>query len=459
MNEPEVEEGLKDSSGIDNVAYLPYEFPLSEWSSNWLGYSRFDGVLVTADDLRSMPESVRTALWGYVESGGSLLVLGPWEAPRQWRTRRQTAITLKFAEEEESENESESNTPSSVAPARHDLQFFYVGFGVLTTTGAADPKQISAAEWSRMKLFWEGSRSDENYYASISDINREFPVVERIGIPVRGLFALMILFVIVIGPINLIWLARGKKKMWLLWTVPVISLLTCLVISAFALFGEGVSATARTEALTILDETSHRATTVGWMAFYSPITSGGGLHFSPETELMPRLPGWEYGRGGGVGRTLDWTNDQHLGSEWITARVPAYFKFRKGQTRRERLILREQAEDRVSVVNGLGADIRQLWWADERGNIYTATNIPAGAESRLTSVNLQAAGRVDILREVFTDNDWLKQFNIIEVNPRETLAPNSYLAVFDASPFVEDSLGNVKTRKAKTMVYGIRGKE
>jgi hypothetical protein len=44
----------------------------------------------------------------------------------------------------------------------------------------------------------------------------------------------------------------------------------------------------------------------------------------------------------------------------------------------------------------------------------------------------------------------------MEVNPREALAAGCYLAVLDASPFVEEGLRDVKTRKVKTLVYGIQ---
>ncbi|MCI0336254.1 MAG: hypothetical protein L0226_01640 [Acidobacteria bacterium] len=437
IDEPQVEEWLKDSTGNLDVAYLPYEFPVNEWSTNWLGYSRFDGVLVSADELQAMPESVRTALWRYMECGGSMFVLGSWVVPKEWQERLELI--------------------SSAAIPKKALQTYYIGFGVLIVTGSVDPGQLDEIQWKKIKLHWEDSRPNDTYYRSISDINGVFSVIDRIGVPVRGLFILMILFVFVIGPVNLLWLARRGRKIWLLWTVPAISFVTCLAVSAFAFFGEGISATARTDALTILDEVSHRATTLGWMGFYSPVTPGEGLHFSYDTELDPRLPGrWDLRGGDRSSRTLDWTNDQHLASEWITARVPVYFKFRKSEMRRERLTVRQGTNDSVSIVNGLGAAIRQLWWADNSGNIYTATNIPAGDESKLTWVNLKAAGTENNLRDVFKDDVWLGMFNSLEVNPREALMPNSYLAVLDAAPFVEEGLRGVKNRKAKTLVYGIQ---
>ncbi|MGH9938495.1 MAG: hypothetical protein ACREAM_19815, partial [Blastocatellia bacterium] len=337
----------------------------------------------------------------------------------------------------------------------NDAALYFVGFGQMVLIDAAKIRQISPAQWSAVKLGWKGSRPSGKSYYDIADINKDFPVVERIGIPVRGLFVLMLAFVVVIGPVNLIWLARRRKKIWMLWTVPAIALVTCIAVTGFVLFGEGVSATSRVEAFTILDESSHRATTIGWTAFYSPITPGEGLHFSSDAELSPVLPdAWRY-RGAGGNRTIDFSNDQHLDSGWITARVPAYFKFRKSETRRERLTIRQSGNDSISVVNGLGADIRELWSADLNGRIYSAKEIRAGAETKLSLTNFRLVENDAGLRDVVTDSGWLGKLKAVEQNPQQYLAPGCYLAVFDASPFVEEGLKDVKTRKARTLVYGV----
>jgi hypothetical protein len=433
MSEAAVEEGLKEATEID-VAYLPYDVPLNEWSANWLGYTQFNGIVLTSDDLREMPSDVRTALWRYLECGGSLLVIGSWEAPQQWEGRQHSII--------------------SASNRRNDLPFYYIGFGTLILTGNVDPKQIDAGQWTEIKDHWEDSRPEDSFFTPLAEINRAFPVIDRIGVPVRGFFIMMIVFVIVIGPLNLIWLSRRKKKIWLLWTVPAISLLTTLAVSSFAFFSEGLGATARTEAMTILDEVSHRATSIGWIGFYSPVTSGEGLRFNYDTELNPRMY-WDFRYGDGPIRTIDWTHDQHLASGWINARVPVYFTFRKSEARRERLTVRKGENGSIRLVNGLGADIRQLWWADKTGELYTATNIHAGAEAQLTPINLKASGAVSRLRDVYSGN-WLEMFNNMEVSPREALAAGCYLATLDASPFVEEGLRDVKTRKVKTWVYGIQ---
>ena len=451
MNEAAVVEGFKNASGESDVAYLSYRSPTSEWSGNWVGYSGFDVVALTAEELREAPDAVRSALWRFAECGGSLLIIGAWELPPQWRSRRAHSLEVEVGG-------GGSLTTKSVPPAVSDTaQTYYVGFGQVTIIAAAGVKNLLPAQWRGIKQSWENSRPAEEHYGDIVGINNAFPVVERIGIPVRGLFVLMLAFVVVIGPINLIWLARRRKKIWMLWTVPVIALVACLAVTGFALLGEGVDATSRTESFTILDESSHRATTVGWTAFYAPIAPREGLHFGYDTELSPVAPDhWRY-RGGWAERTIDFSNDQHLDSGWVTARVPAYFKFRKSETRRERVTIRRSG-DSISVVNGLGADINALWLADRDGKIYSAKEIRAGAEAKLSLKNFGIVENSAGLRGLFTGK-WLVAMKAAELDPQRYLEPGCYLAALDASPFVEEGLKGVETRKAHTLVYGVGAEE
>ncbi|HEY8459131.1 MAG TPA: hypothetical protein VIM99_02055, partial [Blastocatellia bacterium] len=316
---------------------------------------------------------------------------------------------------------------------------------------------VLPAQWESIKYSWTRARQPGKTYSEITDINDDFPVIEseKIGIPVRGLFVLMLAFVIAIGPINLIWLSRKRRKIWLLWTAPAIALITCLAVTVFALFGEGVSAISRAETFTILDESSHRASTIGWTAFYAPITPGDGLHFSYDTELTPVRPtAWLYDNGE-RNKTIDLSSDQHLDSEWIMARVPVYFKFRKSETRRERLTIRREGSGGISVVNGLGADVRRLWLADRDGKVYSASGIGAGAEAKLSPADLKLAGNAAGARELFAGIDWLAKMREVDANPQNYLSPGSYLAELDASPFVEEGLNSVKTRKGRALIYGI----
>ncbi|MDE0040439.1 MAG: hypothetical protein OXT74_00235, partial [Candidatus Poribacteria bacterium] len=75
------------SSGSASYDLIDLGFPVSAWSTNWLGFSRYDGVVVTDEDVQQMPSDVQSALWRYVECGGALLVLGGNHLPDDWTSR------------------------------------------------------------------------------------------------------------------------------------------------------------------------------------------------------------------------------------------------------------------------------------------------------------------------------------------------------------------------------------
>ena len=500
---------------------MPYEivdlgFPVSSWSTSWLGFSSFDGVVVTGDAIRRMPPDVQFALWRYVECGGSLFVLGGRELPEQWG--------LKMLPK------SELSTPAA------GLTLYDVGFGECIVSSQMDTAELNHDQWSQVMASWLRTATPWRWEGLSGDVNNIFPVVDSLGIPVRGLYFLMLLFALTVGPVNLIVLSRKKRRIWMLWTTPVISLITCLAVFAYATFSEGWKRHIRTEGLTILDEKTHRATTIGRTAFYSALIPSEGLHFGYETELTPTPQSMTTN----TARTVDWTQDQHLASGWITARVPSDFMVRKSEVRRERITVRRGTDAGLRIVNGLGADISELWLADIDGTIYSGDDISAGEEAKLIPfervrlekpdenflfemssastyqaldkgndsdalryvmathdvqlssdltvaikqpgyhwriMDLQWGRAYDIkghedgeslriyverrynLRGIFASDDWLKAIEHLKTEPEEYLRPGCYIATLETSPFIEKGLQKVSEERYSSTVYGILAKE
>jgi len=450
--------------------------PLTEWSASWLSYSGYNGVVVTGDDLRSAPAPVQDALWRYVECGGVLLVFGQWTAPQQWQSRLSwiSAQPLPLApsdeEGEETGQEKAEAVPENPAlttapgykPGKNDLRHYFVGYGMVMVCGDVDASRIAGSQWGRIIEFLSDSDALRmGAYWNVDAINRTFPVVEELGTPVRGLFLLMLSFAVVIGPVNYVVLARRKKRIWLWWTAPAIAAVASLAVFGYAMLAEGWQATVRAEVMTILDENARRATTVGLTAFYAPLTPSDGLRFSYDTEVTPQLPGrggyYAFASSGGIGgasRTIDWTEDQHLAGGWVTARVPAHFVVRKSEPRRERLNVRREGSA-ITVVNGLGAEIKQLWWAAPDGRVYSAENLQAGAGASLKLTDLRTRGEVAGLREAFR-SEWWDRIKQYPQKPLDVLEAGCYLATLDSSPFLEEGLRGNVLRKALTVVYGIQ---
>jgi len=56
--------------------FLRSELPVSQWGGNWLGYSCYDAILVTEQEIEQMPTQVQLAIRRYIECGGTVLVHG-----------------------------------------------------------------------------------------------------------------------------------------------------------------------------------------------------------------------------------------------------------------------------------------------------------------------------------------------------------------------------------------------
>jgi hypothetical protein len=406
----------------------PASVPPEAWSDNWLAYSRYDGVVVTGEDFRALLPEAQTALWQYVETGGCLLVLGreKIDLPPGW-------------------------------VRRPDVQGFTVhqgGFGECLQTADLNFVGWPVSRWTTLNAKWLQTAQPWQARRSAVESHQKFPVVDNIGVPVKGLFALMLLFAVAIGPANLYVLGRKRRRIWMLWTVPAISAVTCLAVFGYMLLAEGWEGHLRTEGLTLLDDTTHRATSIGWTAFYSPLTPGDGLHFGYDTEVVPQRS-YDYGRSAAHSCTLDWTNDQHLAQGWVEARVPAHFKVRKSEVRRERLTARRAPDGTLTVVNGLGADVVRLRAADENGILLAAEHVAAGAQATLRPTGEAVEElRGGDARSVFTAPDWLDKWEQMRKQPATYLRPGTYLAELDAAPFFEDGLRNARGRKYRSLVLG-----
>ena len=403
--------------------------PPSTWSPNWLGYSRYDGIVITGEDLRAMPAEVRSAIGQYVECGGILLLLGgdasflgPWKP------------------------EPVGDLPLKACAA---------GFGhcfIATEKDYANMNRnalaVVAVSWSRTGDPWQRTKST-------LDANRVYPVIDDLGVPVWTLLFLMFVFAIGIGPLNLYLLHRWKKKLWLFWTVPVISFITCIAVLGSMVVLEGWSSRTRVTAFTVLDENSRRATTLGGLGVYTPLLPGGGMHVSTQTEVdyQNKDEEYSYRRRRGTPLALDWTRDQHLSSGWVTPRVPSHFLLRKGETRRERVTITTGGDGRPEAVNGLGADITEFWYANDKGQLFSTSRIPAGGKATLEP-STRKPSTTNTLRSIYS-GEWFDLAERMKKNGPDYLTPRTYLAFLDAAPFLDDAVPKSGSTKAKSVVFGV----
>jgi hypothetical protein len=440
----------------DPFALLRSELSVSQWSPNWLGYSCYDVIVLTGNEAEEMPPQVQLAVRRYLECGGTLLIHGP-KVPAVFSQggihNGQGVYGVGFGCALASLADTASQNAKSATPLQ--------ALSNHLVTNLNDDKTGWGATWAKLKTLPVQVYQPLEKPAKLYDL-----LLAETTVPVRGLFALVLLFGVGIGPANLWLLSRYKRRIWLWWNVPAISLLTCLAVFGYSLASEGWTGHGKTASLTLLDERCHRATTIGYLSYYCPLTPSVGPRFGVDSDvtlLENKLEPWRrYSPMGSTNslRLVDWTNDQHLTAGWVTARVPAYFQIRKNEDRRERLTIEKQADGSLKIVNALGADIQRLYVADPAGHVFEGRDIPAGAErTLLAAVNSRLApeGGQTLLRNIFHSADWLGGFrNWAESKaPAAMLTSGCYIAYLDKSPFVESPLAGVKSEDSVAIVYGI----
>lgn len=422
------------ASNPDAVATIRAEVPPPEWSDNWLAYTPFEAIAVDAADLRAMPAPVLAALGSYLAAGGTIFLAGQNVPPAVWGAG--------------APKKSGDDSP-------YDLGFghCYVFSSQSALENFPDDKLYRLHTQLRAAAqYWQSLPTDGN------SANALLPVTKDVKIPTRGIVLVMLVFIILIGPLNLIVLSRLKRRTWMLWTIPAISAVTTLGVFAYSLLREGFTPDTRISGITCLDQPGHRATTVGLTAFYCPLTPSGGLRFEPETEATPLVAlGYSFHSNA---REVDWTQGQHFPHGWIAARVPVHFHIRKSEIRRERLEI-ESDHGRLKIVNGLGAMVKHLWLADAAGNLYEATNISAGQLVGPIAPGAEHVNNPLGLGRLRTDlglGNSTARKDDLNRSLAAYLVPGSYIAELDGNPFIENALGTYASPKrtiTDALVYGL----
>lgn len=414
----------------NNFSLALSEFPVSEWSQDWLSYSRFHGIVLSANEWNTLASGVKGALLEYVRCGGNLCVAGP----------------ARF---------DEKACPFVLTEGL--FRTAYPGFGTLMTTSRQDINTWGKPEWQLLKDSWEVSSRSLQQSKGIKEANDWFPVIENLSIPVRGLLLIVLIFAVLIGPANLFFLSRKKRQIWLFWTVPLLSVIASVTVFGYAAFSEGWKGFTRVQSLTILDESENLASSIGIAAYYCPLTPQDGLHFEYETECTPQVNQDNYYREGTSGRTVNWTSEQHLSSGWVTARIPSHFLLRKSQMRREKLVFSETSSGQCEVLNGFGTSVESLYYADGEGTVYNANNIAPGSKILMQRVDSQSIFPMQnnrTLRILFM-GDWHWGIDALIKEPIPYLQPNCYIALIKEPLFIEQSLHKSKTETFESVVYGI----
>ncbi|MEM6257219.1 MAG: hypothetical protein AAGI37_02760 [Planctomycetota bacterium] len=411
--------------------------PVSEWSGNWLAYSRYLMVMVRADELQSAPPSVDAALRDYVAAGGTVLLLGQGEVVPDPSALWQ-----------------EGSLSHWKAPDGRSAEM-RLGLGKLHLYASNKLARFDSNAWQQFLSQVSRENRPRRTRFDASESESRLPMIESLQVPTRGLLALMLLFTLLIGPGNILLLNWLKRRMWLLWTIPAIAFVFASAVLLYSIFNEGIEPRAKTVSITMLDQRTRQSVTVGLTGYYAPLTPGDGMHFSDRTQITPQTGDYEYYDYGysGRSRSMDVTNGQHLTRGWIVARVPAHLELRNVESRRERLEITRTDAGGLSVVNGLGLPIQRLLIADEQGRFYEVNSLSAGGSA--TALSMQWSGETnEHAMDIFKQYGVLDAARRIQAEPEASLDKSMYIALLDNASFSEPGLAGLTKHETTGIVIG-----
>ena len=404
------------------------------WPREWVDFSAFNGCFVTEDDYRRLAAETRGALMDYAAAGGTVVLVNLRTLPPEW--------TARLAGE------------PAPGQAVDGLLVGRFGFGHVAMLENLDPQTWGGADVQNRLMTclehagkpWMAQMGHRNY--DMQDCLRDIPLGHDMGVPVNFFFFLLLAFAIVAGPLAGWLAAKYNRRIWLLWAVPAFGLLFSAVIFVSILLVEGVTPTQRRQAITLLDQTTRQAVTLGAVGVYAPAALRDGLSFDYGTEIAPIRFGEEKSA-----RIVFGQRQRYL--DWVPPRMAAFFRLRRSETRAERLVVERKDDGALEVVNALGAPIERLRLWDEAGVLHEAMNVPPGARQTLRPVDKDVSPAQ--AQDVYA---WMRQYAYAVQEPGWSFdirdkgfrtsgfasAPRTYIAHLAGCPFLENPLGDRKTK-------------
>ena len=256
-------------------------------------------------------------------------------------------------------------------------------------------------------------------------------------LPLKSFMGLLFLFSLVIGPANRIVLKRMGRPNLLLVTIPAIALVFSAGLLAYGIFYQGVDLKTASHTLTVLDQRTHRASTVEHRAIFVGLSPGRGLRPESGTAVFPvnleeRSERYE----------LDFDEGLLLAGTFLPVRDP-----------RRQLILSERAargrlavtmdEGELRVRNAFDATIEELFVRDEAGVWYQ-------------SDRFLAPGDDAVLDEYEDFGDPAGSFDeALGMLEDRRLPPSSFLAIVSGSPFADDCALELNELEGRHAIVGI----
>lgn len=337
-------------SELDSVSneLVAAEFDPTELPADWRALLGFQSLWITESDWTGFPVAVRDAILLWVEQGGHLVMAAEGEAP------------------------SVNVGVHSVDAGDHDL----IGLGRLVPMTLHENRLDMERACDEIIKGIQRTRTD--YFGST--YKGTWPLAEDRDVALHSVWLVLFLFgfALVVGPVNLIWLA-GKQARWRMFvTTPVIATGASLLMIAMILLQDGIGGDGERVVFKLLVPEKKQMLVVQEQA------SRSGVMLSRKFELndqhfITSVPMDHHDTG--QGKTYERTTT-HCGKDWFSSRaVQAHYVLTYEPTR-ARLEQVGVGENGAPVIlSSFETNLHDVYLLDHLGHCWFALQVPQGRET------------------------------------------------------------------------------
>jgi hypothetical protein len=399
---------------------LDFVLDPSRLPANWLGYTSVRAVVIGPKEWEQLSEPQKDALLTWTACGGDLFFV---------------------------DGEMSALIPGRAASATstgHPVATHFFGRIHLPTSAevtAAGLAKILNNATPMQDQNWALPANRATDWGTIAARGFRLPIPGVDGVPARAYLSILIVFTLLIGPVNYWILWRKRRQVLLVLTTPLISAGFILLLAGYVLAGEGLGVRGRAVTFTMLDQARKQAVTRASTSLYAAgMTPAGGLGYARDVAVYAIGPD---GTGTRDQQTLDLTDTQRYTSGAIQARSPTNLEQIAFRPARERLSFSRDGAG-LGVVNGLDVTVTALVYKDGDTVYSLARPLAAGGRAILI------AGAADARIQVPPDLPVAARFSyLIAHQPR-----GSYLAVLERSPFWDAGVSGVAERSSFHFMIG-----
>ena len=380
-----------------------FRFPAEKWPVDWRIYSTYDSIFITANEYASLGTDAKSALDTYRTLGGAVFV---------------TKGNDGFADVQE-----------AAAALKPIDEACYILSGDIRMNYGSDS-------------------------ALLGDLKR-IPMEAKATVPVKTLLLVLALFACIIVPVAVLRSVKRNTRIRLLAILPGAAAVFALVvaISVYAFFG--TTPTVRLQSVTVLDQTTKKAVTLGQFGVFSPVSLDGQIAFPSDASFARR-----HVRANNDGEelvTVDSADEQRLVDGWVKPLVSAFFDFARVCERPERLDFRVSPNGDVSVVNLLGAKVKS-GHANVGGALWAFHDVEPGATAKAEKLGKSSESPLKMypfhdMKTTYGRN-WEENLKFV-AEACKKISSGEYVVEVEGSPFFPNPLQRKKSNmSAAGLVFG-----